>query len=269
VAFVVQCDACGGSVVYDAERDAARCIFCGSVALRPSDLHEAIETPDVAIPFEVSSHRATAVFRRWSTSSWWYAKQLRDLDIELQAVMLPAWRFDAEVETHWAGLRRAATKSGVRPDSGVDTWTHRTLVPASMGIREAELHALLPFDERTTAPWQDQGDDTPYEAPALSRDGAAPVARARLSTEHRRLIAERESLRECRGGSIVNVIDTRLLMLPIYIGSFRYRDMPWRFVINAQTGRVTGKPPLDRVKIALVATAGAIALALWWWWSQS
>jgi hypothetical protein len=57
-------------------------------------------------------------------------------------------------------------------------------------------------------------------------------------------------------------------MLPVYIGSFRYRDLPWRFVINAQTGRVTGKPPLDRVKIAVVAALAALAVGLWLWWTR-
>ena len=53
--------------------------------------------------------------------------------------------------------------------------------------------------------------------------------------------------------------DVTLLMLPIYIGVFRFRERPWRFVVNAQTGKLTGEAPLDRVKVALISL-GALAL---------
>ena len=267
MAVVIQCDACGGSVVYDAEREAARCLFCGSTAVSPADLHEPVPRPDVAIPFEVSEHRAQAAFRRWATSSWWYPKALRELTVELSAVMLPAWRFDADVETHWAGLRSAATRSGVRPYSGVDTRTARALVPASMGIAEGELAALGHFDERTTTDFDASASAVPFEMPALSEVGALPIARQRMSAEHREAIAQREHLQRCRSSSKIDPTDARLLMLPVFIGSFRYRDLPWRFVINAQTGQITGRPPLDRLKIALVTLAIVAVAALWWWWS--
>ena len=35
---VMECEGCGGTVVYDAAREHARCIFCASVALRPETL---------------------------------------------------------------------------------------------------------------------------------------------------------------------------------------------------------------------------------------
>lgn len=268
MATVIQCDACGGSVVYDAGHEAARCLFCGSVAVRPDELGEPIPTPEVAIPFEVSEHRATAAFRRWATSSWWYPKELRDLKIELSALMLPAWRFDGEVETHWAGLVSAATKSGKRPRSGVAHWRARTMVPASVGLTEVELHALQPFDERLARAFSDEEQGVPYEVPALSETGARPVAHARLDAEHLREIASREGLKRCRGSSCIEFSAGRLLMLPIFVGSFRYRDLPWRFVINAQTGAITGKPPLDRLKITLVALLAAVVAGLWLWWSR-
>jgi hypothetical protein len=43
----------------------------------------------------------------------------------------------------------------------------------------------------------------------------------------------------------------------VYVGGFRHRDRPYRFVINAQSGRVFGRAPLDRWKVAL-----AVALVL-------
>jgi ribosomal protein S27E len=147
VTQVIQCDACGGSVVFDAGRQVAQCLFCGSVAVHADDGGETVLVPDAMLPFEVTRTDADDRFRRWARSSWWHAAPLRRLSIELHALLLPVWRFDASVETHWAGLVSASTRSGKRPRAGVEHAELTAQVPASMGLREAELRALQPFRE--------------------------------------------------------------------------------------------------------------------------
>lgn len=257
---VIQCDACGGSVVFDAGREAARCLFCGSVAVHADDGGETALVPDAMLPFEISRAAADDQFRRWARSSWWHAAPLRRLSIELHALLLPVWRFDATLETHWAGLVSASTRSGARPLAGVEHAELDVLVPASMGLREAELRALQPFREGTTIRF-DAG--LPHEVPALSERAAAEVARGLLTEEHRQRIVRAQRLTRCRCSALVRVREARLSMVPIYIGSFRYRERPWRFVINGQTGRVTGRAPLDRIKLA-VAVGLVIAVAVAW-----
>lgn len=266
---VIQCDACGGSVVYDAGHEAARCLFCGSVALRADLGDEATLRPDSMLPFEIDRDLADRRYRRWARSSWWYPKPLRQLAIELSELQLPVWRFDASLETHWAGLVRAATRSGSRPCSGVEHAELSTQVPASMGLREAELSELQPFREGTAVRF-DEG--VPHEVPSLSERAAAEQARELLRAEHRRRITRAHHLRRCNCSTHMRVREARLMMVPIYIGSFRYRDRPWRFVINGQTGKVTGRPPLDRAKLAAVIGLVVVVLIAWlvvrsqgWW----
>ncbi len=263
---VIQCDACAGSVVYDAGREVAACLFCGSIAVRPDDLTDAIPTPDAMLAFRVQRERADAAFRSWARSSWWYPKELRNLRVELNDAMLPAWRFDTRVETHWAGLTRALTKSGFRPVSGIAKTKKPAMIAASLGISDSELNALQPFELEASEPWRGDGEAVPFELPSLSEQAARQRARAMLSAQHRETLAREHRLRRCHGSSRIDVDATRLLMLPIWIGSFRYRDLPWRLVINAQTGRVTGRAPLDRIKVGLaIAAAVAIGLAVAWW----
>lgn len=262
---VIQCDACGGSVVFDAGRQAARCLFCGSVAVHADDGGETVLVPDAMLPFELAREEADARFRRWARSSWWHAAPLRQLSIELHALLLPVWRFDAALETHWAGLVSASTRSGSRPRAGVEHAELTALVPASMGLREAELRALQPFREGTEVRFDLA---LPHEVPALTERAAAEVARGLLQAEHRERIVRANRLKRCNSGSLVRVRDARLSMAPIYIGSFRYRDRPWRFVINGQTGTVTGRAPLDRIKIAVAIGLVAAVLAAWLLWRQ-
>lgn len=259
---VIQCDACGGCVVYDAGREAARCLFCGSVALHADEGHEAIVRPDMMLPFEISREVADQHYRRWARSSWWYPKPLRQLAIELSELQLPIWRFDASLETHWAGLARAATRSGARPRAGVEYAELTTQVPASMGLRLIELVALLPFREGAAVRF-DEG--VPHEVPALSERAASEQAQGKLLSDHRIKIARAHKLRRCNCSASIRIREARLLMVPIYIGSFRYRDRPWRFVINGQTGKVTGRAPRDRTKLALVIGLATAILLLWLW----
>ncbi len=263
---VIQCDACGGSVVFDAGREAARCLFCGSVAVHADEGGEPVLVPDAMLPFEVTRAVADERFRRWARSSWWHAAPLRSLSIELHELLLPVWRFDAALETHWAGLVSAATRCGARPKAGVEHAELSTRVPASMGLGEAELLALEPFREGSATRFD---RSLPHEVPALTERAAAEVARGLLTEEHRQRIVRGQRLKSCRCSVLVRVREARLSMVPIFIGSFRYRERPWRFVINGQTGKVTGRAPLDRFKIgAVIGLVIAVGLA-WLMWRAS
>lgn len=263
---VMRCEQCGGSIAFDAAKEVARCLFCDSVALHPVT-DEPVVPPREAIPFVVDATRADTSFRSWARSSWWYPRELRSLGVGLHRLWLPAWRFEAEVELHWAGLIGAPTRSGRRPASGIDRGPADTMIPASLGLRQTELDGLLPFDEDAAGPWAPvAADPIPHEIPALSRSSALLQAHRLLSESRRRDVARRHHLSRCRASALVDCNDGRLLMLPIWIGSFRYRDRPWRFVINAQTGRVMGRAPLDRLKVTLaivVALIVAVMVALW------
>lgn len=256
---VIQCDTCGGRVVYDAGREAVRCLFCGSEALHADEAAEALR-PDSMLPFEVDRATVDASYRRWARSSWWYPRPLRALTIELSELQLPVWRFEASLETHWAGLSSAATRSGSKPRAGVEHAQLGTPVPASMGLQEAELLALEPYREGAAVRF-DQG--VPHEVPALSERAASEQARTLLRAEHRRRIMRSHRLTRCNCSVHMRVNEARLLMVPVYIGSFRYRDRPWRFVVNGQTGKVTGRAPLDRRKIALVVLMVVAAVVAW------
>jgi len=260
VTTVIQCDACGGSVAFDAGRQAARCLFCGSVAVHADDRDEAPLCPDAMLPFEITHEQADERYRRWARSSWWHAAPLRHLAIELHELLLPVWCFEAALETHWAGLVSARTRSGAKPRAGVEHAELSARVPASMGLQEAELLALQPFREGAATRFD---DGRPHEVPALSERAAAEEARAQLQQEHLRRIIKAHGLTRGRCSGLVRVREARLLMVPIYIGSVRHRGRPWRFVINGQTGAVVGRAPLDRRKIAVVVAVAVAVVAAW------
>ena len=44
-------------------------------------------------------------------------------------------------------------------------------------------------------------------------------------------------------------IDYKLMMLPMWISSYRFKDKVYNFLVNGQTGRVAGKAPTSWAKV--------------------
>jgi len=51
------------------------------------------------------------------------------------------------------------------------------------------------------------------------------------------------------------------VLLPVWISAYRYRDKVYRFLINGQTGEVSGESPKSWWKIALL-TVGIVAAVI-------
>ena len=266
---VMACEACGGMVVFDTRHEAVRCLFCGDVSLAASELIGGPQ-PQRAVPFDVSENDARALFRSWARASWWTPKALRDQSATVDRMWVPAWRVEARVEATWTGLvDTRTTRSGKRPDSGTDSRTREAWVPASMALSQAELSALAPFPKDQTVAWDAKSADAPFEVGGLSEQAAVAAARGNLRHAVRNELIRHRRLRDCRVSVLLDDVRSRPLMLPIYVGCVRYRDRPWRFVINGQTGRVTGESPLDRTKFAVVVALAVAGLLLWLMWRES
>ena len=258
MSVLMQCLGCGGSVVYDAAREQAACLFCGANKLE-TRTEEEVPLPKSVIPQAINRTTAKKQYEEWATSSWWYPTALRELSVELTPMYLPAWHFQGEVETHWAGLVSAATSSGKRPVSGSESRNLQHVIPASQGLTEEELDELLPFDSEVATEWNPENASIPYEIPGMSEQQAKSELHGVMADVHHTLIVSDNSLLECKATAMVREAQATLYMLPVFIGAFRFRDQPWRFLVNAQTGEVVGDAPLDRVKIALVSLGSTIA----------
>ncbi|MBV1862033.1 MAG: hypothetical protein KUG77_26670 [Nannocystaceae bacterium] len=262
---VTECENCGGIVVFDTHVEAVKCVFCGDVSLTATEL-QALEQPAVAVPFAVSDADARGLFRAWAKGSFWTPSAFRSRDIALETLWVPAWRVRAEVHATWTGLVNAKTRSGKRPESGTNVGNREAWVPASLGLTQAELAALAPFPADHCVAWNPRSAKAAYEVAGSSAQTATIEARAQFREAVRAELIRDKRLRDCRASVLLREVDTAAVMLPVYVGCVRFADQPWRFVINGQTGRVTGKSPVDSKKIALVLALIATLALVWAWW---
>jgi hypothetical protein len=53
------------------------------------------------------------------------------------------------------------------------------------------------------------------------------------------------------------------MLLPVWVMAYRYEEQVFRFLINGQTGRATGKAPISWLKIATaIGIAAAVVIVI-------
>ncbi|MSP56460.1 MAG: hypothetical protein EXR69_12790 [Myxococcales bacterium] len=259
--LAVRCEPCGGAVTFPAGAAAPACLFCGSQVLVAIEPPEGIEPPDGFLPFLIDEAGAKARFQTFASSSIWYPGDLRHARLKLNAILLPAWRWSATLETCWAAIVPADTRSGKRPQTGADRQRiEGVLIPASQALTRRELNVISPFEEATLQP---VGTDLPYETGSLTRSAAQRQGEDGLQAVRHRALEHETRAQDLRSSVVFHDLTGGPLLLPVWVGAYRRGKRVYRFVINGQSGKLVGEAPISwwRVFGAIllgVAIVGAV-----------
>jgi predicted RNA-binding Zn-ribbon protein involved in translation (DUF1610 family) len=265
------CENCGASMSYDASAQNLRCPFCGSEKLHAQQ-DVRILAPEAVVPFATSRDDAQAALRRFMGSSFWRPSDLAQVSVltKMTPVYVPYYVFSATAYTHWTA-DTSRTPPGAQaswfPICGEHSQHYENvLVGASGALTPAETHALCPFDLASAmAPVEVDLTNVTYEPFLVQRKYARPQA------IHGFEELERSACRTLVPGNARNVhvavrlegLQSRPMLLPVWIMAYEYRQRNYRFLVNGQTGRHTGEAPFSYYKAAAVAgiVIGALIVA--------
>jgi hypothetical protein len=277
----VRCRECGAVVEFADRVTATRCSFCDSPSVLEEDAREDHLKPESLIPFAVGREAAVAAFKGWLGKLWFRPADLslRANVSELRGVYVPYWTFSTAVTSYWSAdagyhytvtetvddgkggqVTRDVTRTRWEPASGVrhDRWDDY-LVCASAGLPEKHARAAAGFDVHglvAYAPAYLAGFAAESYAVEL-RDawtrgqgeiGAAQEGRCRADVPG-------DTCRDLRATHQYEATTFKHVLLPMWIAAFRYGDQVHRFLVNGQTGKVSGAAPLSWTKILLVVAA--------------
>jgi hypothetical protein len=231
------------------------------------------------LPFRITDAEARAAFDRWLKGLWFAPNGLARFargENRFAGIYVPYWSFDADTRSSYRGERGVyhTVRRGKEQRQEI-RWSPASgrlarrfddlLVMAAQSLPRSYVHALEPWN---------LDDLQPYDARYLSgfraegytvelRDGWT-LGRQRMDEVIRGDVAR------AIGGDVqrIHSIDTatsgerfKHLLLPVWVAAYRYRDRSYRFVVNAQTGRVRGERPWSWIKIALALLLAALLFA--------
>ena len=286
----VTCRSCAGTVLFAGTVTGTECPYCAT----PLQLDAAEQAKDRialdgVLPFKVPEKQADANLKAWVNSRWFAPNDFRKRGVtgKFNGVYLPYWTFDALTHTRYAGQRgdhyyvtvgsgenrRRVRRTRWRSRSGeFERFFDDTLVVASRGVQTKladdlepwPLPEVNPYDQRLLAGFLVRTYDLELE-PAFGV--ARQRMRAQLEYDVKRSIGGDEQ-RITAMHVTHEAVTFKLLLLPVWMLAYRYKDEPHQVLVNAVTGRVTGERPYSWVKITLAVLAGLIAFGVIWWFTE-
>jgi hypothetical protein len=189
--------------------------------------------------------------------------------LKLRPAYYSCWTFDGNIEANWScevkeGYGRS---SHWEPRNGIEArFFDDVLVSGVQALTESELASIEPYKLKDLHDFKPE-----YLAgwPAIVYDrslsDASLKARQRVTRQFRQYLdarievgKEKRNLQISRGQW--SAMTFKHVLLPLWIGTYRYQGKEFHLLVNGQTGKVGGKKPRDPVKTVMAFLIGAALL---------
>lgn len=280
---IIGCRKCGAESTFDENMKSVECPYC-TTPLIESDAHEErLIQPSYLLPFKVAEKDVQSHLGIWLKRLWFAPNKLKKqalLASKRQGIYIPCWTYDAQTDTNYTGQRgvnyTTTVGSGKNKQTVVRTrWTYCSgrvslffddiMVPASrmvsskimdkienwdtMNMVETDNRFLSGFITEKYVVNMDNGFESAKQIMASEIDYAI---RRDIGGDHQRVDSK---------NTRYSAIKFKLILLPVYISSYTYRNKLYHFFVNGRTGRVTGGRPYSVFKIIVAVIVGLILLA--------
>ena len=283
----VKCQSCNAISVLDPSRQAQNCEFCGSAQLVPYAEAKQALSPESVLPFRVPESEARDRIRAWYGRLWLAPSALakRALTDTVRGVYLPYWTFDARVDAQWTaeaghyyyttetyeqnGRTHTRQVQHVRWERASGRIQHvfdDDLVCASVGIHPQLLRGIEPFPTADLRPY-DPGFVAGWIVERYQIDLAAAARRARdaMDAKLQDLCAQQipgDTFRNLAVSADYSAQTFKHILAPVWLLSYTYGARVFQCAMNGVTGAIRGEYPKSPWKIALLALAILIVLAI-------
>jgi hypothetical protein len=290
---VFRCENCGAEVQVDSSQRSYTCAFCEStyVIELPADRAQR-QRPEFVIGFAITAEQAAEKFDKWIKAGGWFRPgDLRQAKVEerLRGVYLPFWsfsmlaqsRFSASIGEYWyrtetyTTVQNGKTVTRTRQVRETEWWPlsgkhHRYysgyLVSGSRGLPQRYADSIQPFQTAALKRYQ------PYflagwlaEEYSIEREEAEQRCREefqRWAQKHVQAFLPGDTSSGLVCETEFSDINSDLILLPVYLLTYRYGDNLYRFLINGQTGRLHGEKPLSWQRIALAVLVVVVIVVI-------
>ena len=269
----VTCEQCGVVIILPPGQTADICPYCGSNRFITSTTLLDLVDPQVIGLFKIDLQKAGKYIKTWLGKGLFSPDDLaaHHSGMQLHPVYYPFWIFSGTLEVPWfCDINNGTSKA---PAWEAQSGSHfemfddvlvpglRKMSPADLaGIEPFNLDELVDFSPDYLAGWVALTYDHPLaDASLRARELVIKKVQRTLSSQ----VETNHSKRNFTiGAGKWSGLTYKLALLPIYIGNFSSQGTRYRLLINGQTGKVSGKKPVDNLKVALYLVSGIILLII-------
>ena len=274
----LHCEKCGATTSVAPTELSTTCPFCGSNRVAARTAVPDAFRPRFLIPFKIERDACVALARAWLARGWMYPRDLVKVARSAQfvGIYLSFWTFHAQVQGKWRAevgheitenyfdVSEAKFKTRTRLewkwqqgqvllgfDDELETGTSHVRAQLLKRLAPFDLNALVTYDPGYLAGWRAQS----YE---IALNDAWDAARTQMREKTRVAAYADIDSKHVRNFSLNAVFDDeawRLVLLPVYLATYRFQEKTYQLVINGQTGKVAGDKPIDWKKVLLIVAA--------------
>jgi ribosomal protein S27E len=294
-AVEVKCNGCGANILFPSVQTAGECPFCATPLLTEPTKASPTVIPEGAIPFKIDEKQAKQHIQKWINSRWFAPSALKQLaqQEKLQGVYLPFWTYDAQTVSQYSGQRgeyyyeTETYTVTVTDEDGNESEEERTrevrhtrwysasgwvqrgfddiLISATTAVCQRRLDALEPWGLQNLQPYHPSylaGFEAQRPQVSLEEgfETAKDIMKPDIYCAVRRDIGGDEQQIH-RVETEYNQVTFKLILLPVWLSCYRYRNQQYQVMVNAQTGEVQGERPYSYWKIGGAIIGAIVAIA--------
>jgi hypothetical protein len=255
-------------VLVPAGHISTNCPFCGTPQVIESGEQQDLIEPTAFLPFKLSAADALAAVTHWLGGQHFAPEklQVRSTQMTPRPIYLPFWTFDMVGEVRWEGHEVVPEYTHTRrvPANGtIPLLVQDMAVPGSKSVSsdileriEFDSHSLLPYTPDALANW-------PAEIYSISAADASIDARGKVLDNARanhsvmnnaNVVATVEDV--VVSGSDLSITSYKLVLVPIWVGSYQFDGQLYQVVANGNSGQVEGNIPRSAFQNALTHLFG-------------
>lgn len=272
------CASCGAEIMATSQQTALFCYYCHNPVILSGKMTGKFR-PKKVIGFKVSRDEAIKAFKKWCFKRFVPKDFKTNQQLEkITGLYVPFWLSDGKVKFDFSAncykVRRWSSGSYDYTETKEFAVKRRGNlaaegVPAdgSKRIEDTLMEAIEPFDYTEMHDFS-MSYLSGFFAEKYDMDDLTmlPNVKNRLSKACKKIIMS--SIKDYTSVKIENesydVTDVKMdyAMLPVWFMSYKYKDKVYEFVMNGQTGKIAGTPPLDEGKLRLCTWSIMAACAL-------
>ena len=222
------CSTCGAELVCDENTMATECCYCGNPTMIPSRFKGMLK-PDYVIPFKKTKEEAVEALKKF-----YEGRRLLPVVFDTADSVI--------TETSVYDVERVGTMK-----------FERIPVDGSEKMDDAYMESIEPFDYSEMVPFT-TAYLTGYLADKydVSAEDSVPRADKRVEYSAAGVLEEtvtgymRHQVESCAIRKDVGSV--KYALVPVWILTTRYKDQPYTFMMNGQTGKFVGSLPWDKGK---------------------